>query len=158
MIWKLFKFTPPPKFYNNVIFVNNTYFLIVHSVGLLNHMVGFYFTILIAILLFSIYHQSTIYDISLFININVCIFWRIQDFRTGGRCINAVEISGSGDRFDASLHLSYVYMYVVSVENTIHIEDIAYWQLKYVILYACVICSKIKRTLPPQAMLVHHVQ
>ena len=64
-------------------------------------------------------------DISVFININVCAYWRIQDFRTGGRCINAVEISGSGDRFDATLHLSYVYMYVASVENTIHIVDIA---------------------------------
>ena len=86
-------------------------------------MIGFYFTILIASLLLLIYHKSMIDDISLFISINVCVYWRIQDFRTGGRCINMVEISGSGDRFDASLHLSYVY--VVSVENTIHIVDIA---------------------------------
>ena len=43
-------------------------------------------------------------------------------FRTGGRCLGAVEISGSGDRFDAPSHLSYVF--VVRVENTIHIEDV----------------------------------
>ena len=125
MILKLFKINPPPpKYYNNFIFVNNTYFLIVHSVGLLNHMVGFYLTILIATLLLLIYHQSRIDDISILIKCkSLCAYWRIQDIRTVGRCINMVEISGSGDRFDASLHLSYVY--VVSVENTIHIVDIA---------------------------------
>ena len=45
----------------------------------------------------------------------------------------------------------------MSVENTVHIVDIARWQLKYILaLYAV----KIYKNNPPplQAMLVHHVQ
>ena len=46
-----------------------------------------------------------------------------RNLKTGGRCPGAVLFFRSGDCFDAPSHISYAF--VVSVENKVHIVNIA---------------------------------